>query len=98
MPPYSGMETILIALITALVSCVGLFFAMSKVFMTRKECQVHLQNNTSSESQTCKKIDQLMNIQNLQFRMLRTMILYMDLPQDKKEKILNMKGKTSNEQ
>jgi uncharacterized membrane protein YozB (DUF420 family) len=98
MPPYSGLETTLIALITAIVSCVGLFIAMGKVFMTRRECELHNRAIESADTETCKKIQELLNIQSLQFRMLRTIIVYMDIPQDKKEAILNMKGREADGQ
>ena len=93
MPPYSGLETMLIALLSAFISCAGLFFALTRIFMTRKECNLNLRANNSTESQTCRKIDELINAQSLQFRMLRSIIVNMDIDKQEKEKILNMSGR-----
>jgi len=92
MPPYSGLETMLIALLSAFISCMGLFFAMTKIFMTRRECSLHLQANDSSESQTCRKMDKILKAQDIQFQMLRAIVVNMDIDKPEKQKILNMTG------
>ena len=92
MPPYSGMETILIALLTAIISCVGLFVAMSRVFMTRRECSLQHQAIRTADGETSNKLQELIDSQRLQFQMMRAIIVYMEIPQDKKEAILNMTG------
>jgi len=91
-PPYSGLETTLIGLLSALISCAALFFGMTRVFMTRRECSLHLQANDSSESQTCRKMDKLIRAQDIQFQMLRAIVVNMDIDKAEKQKILNMTG------
>ncbi len=92
MPPYSGLETTLIALMTAIVSCIGLFIAMGKVFMTRRECSLQHQTIKSNDGDTAKKIQELIDIQQIQFQMLRSIVLYMDIPRAEKQEILNKAG------
>jgi hypothetical protein len=86
------METMLIAILTAIISCIALFLTMGKVFMTRRECALQHQAVQTADSETAGKIQELIHIQSLQFKMLRSLIVYMDIPKEKKDAILNMSG------
>jgi hypothetical protein len=65
---------------------------MGKVFMTRRECALQHQAVTKADGDAAEKLDALIDSQRLQFQMMRAIIVYMDIPQGEKERILNMTG------
>lgn len=82
---FSGLETILISVVVGLVAsgvvAAKMFFTLTANFVRRTECEK--EHQISAEVST--KLD-------LQFRMLRAVILYLDLPPEKKSEILNMRA------
>jgi tRNA C32,U32 (ribose-2'-O)-methylase TrmJ len=99
---FSGLETILISLLVAVISCVMLFWRMSKQYVTHDQCR---QNHAGTEKddaqikELLEKMEQKMDQQyrsvdnknELMFRMLRAVISYLDLPPEKRTEILNMR-------
>ena len=106
MPPvdcstFTGLETVLISILLAFVACLGTFLTMGRRFMSRSECVLNHELNAKAalreaeaEADANNKIQasigKLMRSQDLQFKMLRGIITYMDLAPDVKEKLLNM--------
>ena len=83
---FSDLETILISFCSVVVACACLFFAMGRVYPTRKECEIRHANNSVQQS-----IKMIERSQRLQFEMLRAVIINMDLPKAEQERIINMK-------
>jgi hypothetical protein len=82
------LEAFLFALLAAVISCVGLFFTLASRFVTKAECDLAHKQVLSYESDIaglCKDI-------KLIFRMLRAVVVNMDIPREELEKILNMKA------
>lgn len=99
---FTPLETTLISILIAIVAGWGTFLGMGKRFMTRAECLLYqeksalaenqaIHNRRAEDKQIKKDVDKLLSTTNLQFRMLREIIVYMDIPAENKTKILNMK-------
>lgn len=91
---FSGLETLLITLLVAVISCLGTFCSMGRRYMTRKECDLKQDSRLTSDLVLGGKVDKLLRSQNLQFAMLREIVIYLDIPKDVQTKILNMKVET----
>jgi|GEM_PF-4941147 len=99
---FSGLETLLISLLVAVIACVTLFWRMSSRFVTHDECKRNHDGANSDDEQIRQLLEKMekkmddrdarMNTKHeLLFRMMRAVILYMDLPAEKKTEILNMR-------
>jgi len=101
---FSMLEITLISgLFTALGAVVaGVVIRMlsDKRFVTQSECAARHASDCQMSSQLIAKIDEMREGQekfqasvdaknSLVFRMLRSMVVYMDIPQEQKERILN---------
>ena len=82
----------LIAVVSVILSAITLLLGMGKIFMTRRECRLQHQAIDATDGQTAQRMQELIKIQKAQFQMLRSIVLYMQIPEDQKEKILNMPG------
>lgn len=88
---FTGLELVLISVIIGLITCAGTFFSMGKRFVTKESCALQHQSVGVEGKALTLEIGKLVANSNLQFMMLREIIVYMDLPSDIKTKILNMR-------
>lgn len=101
---FSALElTLMSGLFMALGSVVtGVIIRVltGKRFVSQQECSARHANDCYMSTQLIAKIDELKTGQekfqdsvdaknSLVFRMLRSMVVYMDIPQEQKERILN---------
>lgn len=97
---FTGLETALLSLLIAIVAGIGTFLGMGKRFMSRTECVLRHQNveladeqnkeaRSVARQQIKRDVDKLLSSSNIQFKMLRGIVTYMDLPPEVKEKLLN---------
>jgi hypothetical protein len=87
---FSGFETVLISAIMAVLSAGGAILGMTKKFVAKTDCAYHHNSVIQSDTEIKARLAQISDKQDLQFKMLRTMILHMELPADKKSDLLNM--------
>lgn len=84
----------MLSAITAFVACITLLLIFSRNFMTCKACNIRhelLEKEGKDANRIAERqIAQLIKKHDIQFRMLREIIVHLDLPADKKAKILNM--------
>lgn len=89
---FTGVETVMISLFTSFLSCAGTIVAMSKKFVVKGDCFFHHQTAQREDDGIKEKLERINDKQDLQFRMLRIIIIHMDMPNDKKGEILNMRA------
>lgn len=86
---FSGLETILIGGMSAVVSTMGTVFAMSRIFVTRKECIMRHEKGDLCDGHFRAELKEIKQGQLTQFRMLRGIIAHMDMAKEKREELLN---------
>jgi len=103
---FSGLETLLIAILMAVVACVTLFWRVSKNYVTHEKCQRNHLDTEKDDTQIkelLEKMEKKMDQQSkrvdgkneLMFRMLCAVISYLDLPAEKRQEILNMRPRNN---
>lgn len=94
---YSGLEVILIAGVSALISAIGTILIMLNWFQTRDRCTQnqekcglrHIADGDKLEHMA-KAIEGIRTKNNIQFRMIRALVSHMpELSPEVREKILN---------
>lgn len=79
------LETLLGSAMISIITALSVRLVMSGSFVTKVQCR----HNHDQECRTNGSIQRKLDIQ---FRMLRALILHSDLPTEKKEEILNERG------
>lgn len=88
---FSGFETVLISAFMSFISCAGTIYAMTRKFVAKGDCAYHHSGVQREDADINKKLERINQKQDMQFRMLRVLILQLELPNDKKVEILNMR-------
>ncbi len=80
------LEAFLFAMLAAFISCVGLLITLSSRFVTKNECSLaHKEVVLFRDEMESLCVDI-----RLIFKMLRAVVVHMDIPREDIEKILNM--------
>ena len=87
---FTGLETALIAAFSAFTACVGLMIGMSRRFISREECQRQEEAGSVTSRAIKQHLDRMTLNQDMQCRMLRAIVLHMNLPVEIKNEIMNM--------
>ena len=75
----SALESILFAVVSAFIACILLIHRLSGQFVLKSECGLKHDGLAGLKAQ-----------QDLIFRMLRAVIVHLDIPKEEIERILNM--------
>jgi len=79
------LETLLGGALVSLVTGLAVRLLMGGAFVTRQQCRLNHERERRDSDSVQRKLD-------VQFRMLRALIVHSDLPAEKKEEILNERG------
>lgn len=82
---FTGLETILIASLSAAVAIFVALIAFSSRFMSRTECEARHRNICLPSEDVAKILQDL----KLLFRMVRAIVISLPIDNEKKEEILN---------
>lgn len=89
------LETFLFCLVSAVLSAVGTISLLTKKFMTKEECELKHKTIGTEFSTVSDSIDEMCGKQDLMFKMLRSVIVHLDIPKEDIERILNMTKESS---
>ncbi|WP_461210399.1 hypothetical protein [Desulfocurvus sp. DL9XJH121] len=79
------LETLLGGALVSFITGVSVRLFMGGAFVTRQQCRLNHEQDCRNNGSVQRKLD-------IQFRMLRALIIHSDLPVEKKEEILNERG------
>jgi len=79
------LETLFGGALVSIITGVTVRLLMGGSFVTRQQCSLNHEQECRNNGSVQHKLD-------IQFRMLRALILHSDLPTEKKEEILNERG------
>jgi len=97
---FTGLETLLISATSVFVGAVGMLLSACNRYVTKKECQLKHENEdniykslkndfTTFKEELKESQREVKKNQEGQSKMLRAIILYLDIPDEKKQEILN---------
>lgn len=89
---FSPLETLLIALFFGILSAIVEHFFLGRKFMTREECAAYHSQDDDIRSDVEGKIDELNRKHNVVFRMVRGLVIYSNINETEKERLLNDRG------
>ncbi|MBU1001924.1 MAG: hypothetical protein KKE73_05330 [Proteobacteria bacterium] len=79
------LETLLGSAIISIITALSVRLVLGGSFVTKVQCRLNHDQECRTNGSIQRKLD-------IQFRMLRALILHSDLPTEKKEEILNERG------
>ena len=89
----TSLETALITGFSAIIGAVVTHLTMSFRCVNKAQCERrhHEENNACAarHAEDCKSNEALRKNQQTQFRMIRALVVYSDIPKEEKERILN---------
>lgn len=79
----TGLETFLLCVLSAFIASVTMLLGLTKKFVLKSECVL-------THGPLMKALNEINVNQRILFRMLRAIVVNMEIPVDEKTKILNM--------
>lgn len=79
------LEALLGGALVSFVAAIAVRLFMGGKYVSRHQCEINREMECRNNGSVQRKLD-------IQFRMLRALILHSDLPMEKKEEILNERG------
>lgn len=86
---FTPLETMGIAAFFSLMSAVAVRLLFSRSFVTRVQCSSEREKLCLEREQIRELMTALKEGQRIQFKMLRSVIVHLDIPAEKREEILN---------
>lgn len=86
---FTPLETMAVTAFFSACTAIAVRLLFSGSFMTRRDCSAEREKLCIERKQVRDDLDSIKNGQRTLFRMQRAMIVYSDIPDDKKEEVLN---------